>query len=80
MRSKEMISEQTVKIDNDFYEHNIKPYSGCSRGAQGTPAIISLKEWILEQKRNVLVGTDEEFICIPRKLYEKLLDLFDMEK
>lgn len=68
-----MISEHTVKIDDNFYERHLKPYRGCPKGAEGMPGNLSIKEWLSSQKKNIIRGTDEDFVCIPKMLYEILI-------
>ena len=79
-----MISEHTVKIDDNFYERHLKPYRGCPKGAEGMPGQKGvegegmpgnslIKEWLSSQRKNIISGTDEDFVCIPKMLYEILI-------
>lgn len=59
-----------------------RPYTGCPRGSVGcigfddkTPEKEQIMEILLESGENVLKGADDDFVCIPRPLYEQMLDL-----
>ena len=59
-----------------------KPYSGCPRGMTGHIGFSeneSEKEMMMKilliNGRYILKGVDEDFVCIPRTLYEQLLDI-----
>lgn len=80
-----MFEEHTVRVDEDFYRRNLKPYSGCPRGAEGIPGVLSssdesfnkyyaLRDWLGSYSKNQLKGTDDTFICIPKCIFEALME------
>ncbi len=71
--NEETITEHTVRIADDFYNKHLKPYRGDPKGPQGRPGNESLIGWLLGQRGNVLKGTEETFICIPKMLYDALI-------
>lgn len=60
----------------------LKPYEGCPRGPEGlegyTPGqepgrIAAVIGYLVDAGGNVLVGPDEDYICVPRMWYDRCL-------
>ena len=71
--SRERFESHPVRITDSFYCKYIKDYRGCPRGAEGTPVNTSIRDWLLHYKDNLLRGTDDTFVAIPRCLFEYLV-------
>lgn len=61
-----------------------EPYKGCPRGPigtigskEGTTEEETIRDILLSNGNYVLKGTEEDFICIPREDYERLLQFFE---
>ncbi len=80
---KEFVYER-VKIAKKFAEKYIRPYRGCPRGPQGNygfadsmPLAERAMRYLSESEENVLVGADENYICIPEEHVRSCIEMLD---
>lgn len=66
----------------EAFGERLKPYEGCPRGPEGLrgyspgrePGLIeAVISYLVDAKGNVLVGPDEDYICVPKMWYDRCL-------